>query len=502
MPSPCIESIRSKKIDRTDPSQLSWATIMVLFSFLFFLIGITGIIGFWAARQSKKTEADYFLAGQNVSPHILAFSSMASKFSGFVFAGFMGMAYANGTQAIWLGLGLLFGALLVYMFTVFRLQKLNTGGWALSIAELLTFWNGEDRIWLRRFIGLLTLFFLSFYAAAQLKAGGKALEVALGQPGYAGILISSIIILFYCWTGGIRASIWTDSMQIMAMTASLLIIFLTAVSMEGGFANFFQAFLATAPGTDEVALIPQNLSVIGGYSGWALFFIGSIGFGVCTIGQPHILIRAMAIEKPQDTKKFLITHYIFETLFVTLFMLVGLSTRVILKNADSFDAELALFLAAMETLPPILVGFVLAGAFSSTLSTADSQILSCSASLMRDLPKNPKESLVLAKAGTVAVTAFATLVALFAKDNVLALVIFAFGGLGTSIGSILLLRVFNSRISEWGAILVGLAGGTTFVLWDILGLKAFINGSVPGFAVAFAVYLAVMGVSSCCSKRD
>ena len=472
---------------------------MVLFSFLFFLIGITGIIGFWAARKSKKTEADYFLAGQDVSPHILALSSMASKFSGFIFAGFMGMAYAKGTQAIWMGFGLLFGGLLVYLFTVFRLQRLNTGGWALSIAELLTFWNGEDRIWLRRFIGFLTLFFLSFYAAAQLKAGGKALEVALNQPAYVGILISSIIILFYCWSGGIRASIWTDSMQILAMTLSLLIILFTAVSIKGGFTPFFEAFLATAPGTDEVALIPQNLS-LGGNSGWALFFMGFIGLGVCTLGQPHILIRTMAIEKARDTKKFLFTLCTFETLFIILFMLVGLSTRVILENVDSFDAELALFLSAMETLPPILVGFVLAGAFSSTLSTADSQILSCSASLMRDFPEYPKDSLILAKVGTVGITTFATLVALFAQENIFTLVTFAFGGLGTSIGSILLLRIFNSRISEWGAILVGFGGGMTFIIWDLLGLQSLINGSVPGFAAAFLIYLAVMGASSMCSK--
>ena len=123
-------------------------------------------------------------------------------------------------MVIWLGLGLLLGHVLVYALTVSRLQSMNSSGWALSIGELLTFWNGENRVLLRRFIGLLTLFFLSFYAAAQLKAGGMALEVALGQPLYVGILLSTAIILFYCWSGGIRASIWTDSAQIIMMTSA------------------------------------------------------------------------------------------------------------------------------------------------------------------------------------------------------------------------------------------------------------------------------------------
>ena len=459
----------------------------MLFSFLFFFLGITCLVGFLAARESRKSEEDYFLASQSVSPYTLAFSGNASKFSGFIFSGFMGVAYLDGTAVIWLGLGLLLGDFLVYFLAVYRLQKMNVGGWALSIAELITFWNGENRVWLRRLIGFLTLFFLSFYAAAQLKAGGKALEVALGQPFYVGILLSTVVILFYCWSGGIRASIWTDSAQIIMMTLSLLLILVIAVDREGGIANMLASFIATAPGTDQVALIPQNLSV-GGYSGWMLFCVGSIGFGMSILGQPHILIRAMALKSPQDTTRFILTSYTFEVLFTLLFTAVGLSTRVILQDVGLFDAELALFLSAKEMLPPLAVGFVLAGVFSSTLSTADSQILSCSASLLRDLPEPPKQSLFLAKSGTVSMALLATVIALFGEQDILSLIAFAYSGLGASIGSVLVLRLLNDSISEWGAILVSLAGGTTVVVWHVLDFSAYINESLPGFIAAFLVY--------------
>ena len=464
---------------------------MVFFTFILFVVGVSCIIGLVASKKSRKSDNDYFLASQSISPYSLAFSSVASKFSGFVFSGFMGFAYLNGTAAAWLSLGMLIGAFMVYAFAVFRLQEMNSGGWALSIGELITFWRGENRIWLRRFIGFLTLLFLSVYAAVQLKVGGQALNVAFDQPVSVGILLSTTIILFYCWSGGIRASIWTDTAQIIMMTLGLALILITATLQAGGVTELFNSFMTTGQDNpDQVSLIPKNLSV-GGYPGFILFFLGAITLGIATIGQPHVLIRNIALQNPSDAKKFIISIFCFETLFKITFVLVGLCTRVILEESDFFDPELALFLSAEKLLWPVGVGFVLASVFSSTLSTADSQILSCSASLMRDLPEPPKESLWLAKTGTVTIAIIATIIALFAEDSVFALVEFAFSGLGASIGSVLILRLLNVNISEWGAILVSLAGGGTVIAWKLLGLKPYVNESLPGFLAALLTFLLV-----------
>ena len=460
----------------------------ILTSFLIFSVGMSFIIGLLASKKSEKSERDYFIGGQNLSPYVLALSSSASKFSGFMFAGFMSLAYISGTACIWLGLGLVIGNILVYGFTVKRIQDLNTGGWALSVAELVTFWNGENRVWLRRFMGFITLFFLAIYAAAQLKAAGRILEISLDQPVYVGIILSTIVIAFYCWSGGIRASIWTDVAQVVVMTLSLAVIFIVAAMKEGGLFELLARFMETAPlGSDQVKFFPKNLSV-GGWTGWILYLIGGIGVGICSLGQPHILIRPMALKGPSDVKKFVITNYLFEFLFIILVILVGLSTRVILKDVGSFDGELALFKSALVLLPPAFVGFVLAGAFSSTLSTADSQILSCSSSLLRDIPEPPRTSLAIAKMGTIGITVIATIIALFGQKNIFSLVLFAFSGLGASIGSVLILRMFNSNISQWGALGVALTGGLTVVLWDILGMNSYMAAGIPGFAAAFLFY--------------
>ena len=464
---------------------------MILLSFFFFLFGVTGIVGFLALRKSRKSGADYFLASQSISPYFLALSSSASKFSGFMFIGFMGAAYLKGLLAVWLGVGLLLGALLVYAPVVFQLQKINVGGWALSVGELVTFWRGENRIWLRRLVGALTLFFFIIYAAAQLKSGGKIFEAVFNQPNYVGVFLSTMIILFYCWSGGIRASIWTDAAQVVMMTLSLLLILVMTIAKEGGITHFIARFVETASSPEQITFFPQNVS-FGGTFGWLLFFLGAVAIGASTLGNPHIVIRAMALAKPEDAKKFIITNYIFEVFFVFLIISVGLCTRVILKDlAVPFDPEQSLILSSKEILPPIAIGFFLAGAFSSALSTADSQIISCSSSLMRDLPEPPKDSYFLAKLGTVCVTILATIVALFAQGNVFSLVEFAFTGLGASIGSVLVLRLLNINISEWGAILVAISGGATVVAWGFLGWNHYINKGLAGFIIAFLTFVIV-----------
>ena len=464
---------------------------MTLFVFLFFTIGVTGLIGFLAAKKSQKSGEDYFLASQGMSPYLLAFSSSASKYSGFMFIGLMSVAYTSGTAVIWLAAGILFGYLLVYAPVVIKLQKINTGGWALSIGELVTFWQGENRIWTRRLIGGLTLFFFTIYAAAQLRSGGKILQSFFDQPAYIGILLSSIIILFYCWSGGIRASIWTDCFQSLTMVVSLILIIATMVIKAGGVTPLITQFIEIGqPGSPEVTLIPQNLS-IGGPSGFILFLLGSLSIGICALGNPHIVIRAMSLKTAKDAQKFIITNYLFELLFVPLFVIVGLLTRVILVDTNVTDSELSLIWSAEKILSPITLGIFISGFFSSALSTADSQIISCSSSLVRDLPEPPKDSFMLAKIGTVFITVLATLVAIFAKGSIFSLVIFAYSGLGVSIGSILILRLLNLNLPEWGVILMSLSGFATVIIWTQLGLNSMVNQSLPGWIVTFLIFIAV-----------
>ena len=77
--------------------------------------------------------------------------------------------------------------------------------------------------------------------------------------------------------------------------------------------------------------------------------------------------------------------------FAALAILAGLAARAYLEPSSVTDAEQALPILAQQLLPDVLVGLVLAGVFAATMSTADSQILTCSSAITRPNPPTRQE---------------------------------------------------------------------------------------------------------------
>ena len=168
--------------------------------------------------------------------------------------------------------------------------------------------------------------------------------------------------------------------------------------------------------------------------------------------------------------------------------MVGLCARLLLPELGSFDPELALPLRALELFPAILVGLILAGVFSAVISTADSQIISCIASLSRDVLGFKDKALKQTKALTLLLTAFILVIALFAPGNVFSLVIVAWSGLASAFASMLILLVFKRPISERLAIIMSLSGLVVVVIWRLFGLEYYVVDVLPGMFMGFLVY--------------
>ena len=91
---------------------------------------------------------------------------------------------------------------------------------------------------------LITLFFLGLYSSAQLTAGRKALA-AFGIEAHIGVLLGAVMVVAYCFAGGIRASIWTDAAQSVVMLVSMFILVGAGVAEAGGFGDMWQALEQT-----------------------------------------------------------------------------------------------------------------------------------------------------------------------------------------------------------------------------------------------------------------
>lgn len=455
---------------------------MIAGTFLLFLLGFV-LIGVLSYRHARPDRRNYLLADQNVKPWLVGLSAVATNNSGYMFIGVIGYTYVTGLPAIWLMFGWIVGDFLASQFVHRRLREATTSAVGDTFPSVLSRWHGVDQPWVRHIGGVVTVLFLGTYAAAQLTAGSKALHVLFGWPQATGAIIGAGIVLLYCLAGGIRASIWTDAAQSVVMIIAMTLMLVVGVSALGGIGDTWRALSAVSP--EYMSLIPSGLS-LGDTWGPLLFIVGWLFAGFSVIGQPHIMIRFMALDRPSHTNRARLYYYLWFVAFYFVANAVALLSRVLLPESASFDPELALPTIAMELLHPVGVGLVLAGIFAATMSTADSLILSCAGSLAENVVRLP-HNVWVAKVTTALVTGFALWLALSSSESVFDLVIASWAVLAACFGPLLLVLALGQRPSQGLSVAMMLTGVTGVYAWlqfDYLG--AYYEGTLAilaGFLV-------------------
>ena len=451
---------------------------MIVASFLAFL-ALFLVVGLASALRAKKSRHDYYLADSEISPWLAALSAVATNNSGYMFIGVIGYTYATGLAAIWLMVGWIFGDFLASLFVHRRLREATGRTKEASFASVLAKWNGEEFAVWRRLAAIVMVVFLGAYSAAQISAGGKALQGVLDWDPKIGAIVVAAMILAYSAAGGIRASIWTDAVQSMVMLFAMTLLFVVGVAGQGGVGATIAKMDAVPHFMD---LFPPEL-LLPGVAGVGLFVIGWMFAGLSVIGQPHIMVRFMALDKPSSMTRARIWYYGYFTAFYALATGVGMLSRLYLPDLGSLDPELALPTMALQLLPGALVGVILAGIFAATMSTADSLVLSCSAAITHDLLPSRLEKPWQLKAATAFVTALALIIALSGSQSVFQLVILSWSTLASAFAPLLVILVAGRRISQPGAIFSMVAGAGVALLWRQLGWHEAVYEGMPGMLV-------------------
>ncbi len=469
----------------------------MVFSFTLFLT-LFALIGLSSALHSRGTKKDYYLASSSVAPSLVGLSAVATNNSGYMFIGVIGYTYATGLASIWLMIGWIAGDMLISSVTHARLRKATAHTGEVSFAGVLSKWNGKPNLLLQRVSAVITLVFLLAYSSAQLVAGGKALHVLFGWHQWAGAVIGAILVMVYCLAGGIRASIWTDAAQSLVMIVAMGVLLVVSSSSFGG---IHSAIAEMSKVDGFLDLFPKDL-VVPGILGGILFAV-SWGFaGLSVIGQPHIMIRFMALDGAAKMHRARLWYYIWFIAFYAMTTAVGLLARIHLADPGTFDAELALPMMAMDLLPPFLVGLVLAGIFAATMSTADSLILSCSSALTHDLLPQNIENTRLLKTGTGLISALALGWALFNKQSVFSLVIMAWSGLASAFAPLLIFLCFGRKPGQRISLAAMFAGLGVAMLWRYLGWQTAIYEGMPGILAGLFVLSVPLLLKSFLRKPD
>jgi sodium/proline symporter len=403
------------------------------------------------------------------------------------------MAYAMGASALWAVSGYTLAEFILFLTYAGRLRRFSEGYDCITLPDFFAARLGDRDGLLRLTLALVILVFMVVYVASQFVGGGKAMSASFGLSQWAGVLVTAAIVLGYTMLGGFLAVSLTDTLQALFMLVGLVLLPIVAITHAGGWGPV----MADLRAYDPAFVDPLSL----GFGAW----LGFVGIGLGSPGNPHILVRYMSIRDPAQLKWAAGVGTTWNVIMGAGAVLVGMAGRIYFPEVGQLlaeDTENLYPMLAQYHLHPVLFGVVVASIFAAIMSTADSQLLVAASALVRDFYQKvvkkdeeiPRERLVLFSRLTVALLVGVALVlGWLAESLVFWLVLFAWAGLGAALGPTSILALYWRGLTRAG-VFAGLVTGTlvTFVWGLTPGLDARLYELIPAFALAL---LATVGVS-------
>ena len=469
-----------------------------LLGFLIYLLLVL-LVGFMT-YHSNKSHQDFFIAGRRLNPWVVAFSERASGESAWLLVGLPGAALAAGFLHVWTAMGCVLG-IIFYWFVIAKDLRVQSEHYeAITLPNFFSEKLGEGGNMIRMVSSLIIVFFFTFYLAAQFNGAGKVLFVTFGIPQFWGIVLGAVVIIFYTMMGGFFAVAWTDFIQGIIMIGTLVILPVIGLIEIGATGHSLREAVHLAG--------PHYSSLTGGATGLAAVsvVIGGLSWFFGYMGQPHLLTRFMAIK---DSSKIRISRRIAIAWAIPAFtgaFVIGLVGLAMYGEGYFQDVEQVMPALANDFLPAWLAGIFISGAIAAMMSTADSQLLVITSSVIEDFYHQTlkkeltnKKMLFLSRIITVAVGLFAFVIAVTSSKLVFGLVSYAWSGLGASFGPALLLLLKWKRTS-WQGVLAGMITGTAVtIIWsEIEQLDQAVSVRFVSFVLAL---LAVVVVSLATGKK-
>jgi len=454
-------------------------------AFLGYLLLLVAI-GIYSSRFSSQGVSEFFVGGRKMNRFVVALSAVVSGRSAWLLLGVTGMAYAMGASALWAVSGYTAAEFLLFFFFAGRLRRFSDVHDCVTLPDFFAARVGDEDGRLRMTLALVILVFMVVYVSSQFVGGGKTMAASFGMTPNTGVLVTAAIVLGYTMVGGFLAVSLTDTLQALFMMVGLVILPIIALTHGGGWGPVMTELRAYDPAfVDPISL---------GFGAW----LGFVGIGLGSPGNPHILVRYMSIDDPEQLKWAAWVGTSWNVVMGAGAILVGMAGRIYFPEVGQLvagDTENLYPMLAQSHLHPILFGVVVASIFAAIMSTADSQLLVAASALVRDFYEKvlkkgeevSRDRLVLYSRLVVALlVGVALILGWLAQSLVFWLVLFAWAGLGAALGPISILAIYWKGLTRAG-VFAGLVTGTlvTFI-WNLTpALDALLYELIPAFGLAF-----------------
>lgn len=498
---------------------MTTSQIGILISIIVYM-GAMLVIGFYFSKKSNTTH-DFYLGGRKLGPFVTAMSAEASDMSSYLLMGLPGLAYLTGVcDTFWTIAGLALGTYVNWLIVAKRLRKYTViCNNSITIPDFFANRYRDKKV-LKCVSAMIIIIFFVPYTASGFAACGKLFNSLFGINYMTAMIISAIVIIAYTSLGGFLAASTTDFIQSIIMTVALAIVVFYGIDSVGGmdqvianakdlpgYFNFNSSYNAATNSANQYGIIT---------------IISTLAWGLGYFGMPHILLRFMAIDDPENVKlsrRIASTWVVISMAAAILIGIIGfsMSTEGILGAYGSFDSEtiivqISTVISKHGFIFAIVAGIILAGILASTMSTSDSQLLAASSSVTENMldgvfgiKLSEKKKVIVARATVIVISIIAIFLASNPKSNVFQIVSFAWAGFGATFGPVMLFALFWKRSNKYGAIAGMLSGGIMIFLWKYvvrpLGGALDIYELLPAFMVA-CIFIVVVSLLTPAPEKE
>ncbi|SFI07413.1 sodium/proline symporter [Selenomonas ruminantium] len=450
-------------------------------------IGLMMAIGVYYYRRTRNM-SDYFLGNRKLGAWVTSMSAEASDMSGWMLMGVPGFAYLAGLNAGWIAVGIAIGTWANWQFIAARLRKYTElANNSLTLPEF--FENRfEDKSGLLRIVpAVFILIFFIIYTSSGFVSAGRLFETVFGIPYHYAIFIGAGSVVFYTLVGGFLAVSRTDFIQGIMMFFAILVVPITAAMEMGGFAATLSAIDTVQHSMLEPLTKPDG-STLG-----AIELISLLAWGIGYFGQPHILVRFMAISSSKEIKQATRIAMTWVVVSLAAAVAVGMVGRVFLTTPLEGTESETVFLVMTNTMfPPVVAGLILSAVLAAIMSTASSQLLVAASAFAQDFYRTllrkdaeQKELVWISRASVLVIASLAIFLGLNPNNFILDMVAYAWAGFGAAFGPALLMSLFWRRTTRNGVLAGIITGGVTVLVWKQVALWGLYE-IVPGFLLALA----------------
>lgn len=374
---------------------LRFSDIVVFASYMGLLFGI----GVFCARRQKNLKT-YLLADKNVHWLVVAISVLAALFSGISYLGAPAETFFHDLGYLWVVASFLIATPITTVIFLPFFRQL----------DLYTAYEYLERRFdyrLRRLASGLFILRVTFYLAVAIYAPALVVMEVTGWPLWLSSLLMGLAATIYTTMGGMKAVIWTDTVQFLVLCGGIAVIFGFAVAqVPGGLSAAWS--LAAADGKTRLfnfSLDPtERLTVWSGLlGGLAANLVQMVTDQIAV--QRYITARSLADCRRALWFKFWITVPLVSTFYLTGTVLYGFY-RALPEKAPAFTSvELVPDLAlgdgvpikndqllpsfVVNHLPSPLPGLLIAAIFGATMAVVSAGVNALATAAMMDFRRAP-----------------------------------------------------------------------------------------------------------------